>query len=167
MSRLPLIVAIFVLGTIALCVLKYSTRFEYASDGSFIAINLTELDTSEQIQAAFQHIVNQRVQTDGFRKFQATNGSADFFFIQCYNCPRGVPMFSMFCYQRIESGHWLLRGYVPVNDYDYTDAPGKDFSSQALKIFNEGGYTQVTFRNATIFSISTNWFKPTFKGVNP
>ena len=154
-----LITSLFITGVIFYCMILGSARFKYTSDGSFITIRLTELDSSEQIQESFQRIVNQRAENDGFRTFQTTNGISVFLFVQCYNCPRGIAMFSIYCYQRVEVGHWLLRGYVPINDYDYTSTPGKDFTAQTLNIFNEGEYTKVAYRNANVFSISTNWIK--------
>jgi hypothetical protein len=139
------------------CFLCLSTsKYKYVSDGSFIDIRLSFFDSDEKLRSAFKDVMGQRNDDDRFRMLKTTNGLTRFSFIQCNNCPRGMPMFSLFCYQQIPNGAWLLRGYVPINDYHFTQNPGSNFWEQTLTASNDAEYTKVFFRNSIVFTITTN-----------
>lgn len=144
------------------CSNKDSQPVPRFDDGSCIAWNLCSFKSLDELNRAFVDIHAKRIETDGFKVYQITNGNSSYTFVQSFNGPRGVPTFNVFCYQHLESGI-ILRCYVPVSEFWYRDILGADLSlmkpaqPESLKIFNEGGSTKVGYRNKIIFEVSTNW----------
>ena len=136
-----------------------------SDDGSCIAWNLCNFKSLDELNRAFVDIHAKRIETDGFKVYQITNGSSFYTFVQSFNGPRGVPTFNVFCYQRFESGI-ILRSYVPVSEFWYRDILGEHLSRkqsalpESLSIFNEDRHTKVGYRNKIIFEVSTNWIIP-------
>jgi len=56
-------------------------------------------------------------------------------------------MFNLYCYEQEKPGNWLLRAYVPVNAYYYTN--GLD---RGLTFKLNGDYVEAVFRGAIVFT---------------
>lgn len=56
-------------------------------------------------------------------------------------------MFNLLCYEQERAGDWLLRAYVPINEYYYTNG---DDRLVAFKIDDDN--IKVVFRGAVIFT---------------
>lgn len=126
-----------------------------ASDGFRLRVRLTEAASPQEIEdMARSSLVGQYPGediADACRIYQVTNGPSRLVFAQVGNAPRGLNMFNLYCYEQERAGLWLLRAYVPVNAYYYTNSPDRTLNFQSYD-----GYVNVVFRGSVIFSITTN-----------
>ena len=133
--------------------------------GSYIRADMCQFDSAQQLEERFQNITHDdeeflnktfdHVEAAGYKLFQMTNGNSRFTFVQAYNGPHGSTFFNVYCYQQAGDGLYL-RGYVPVNGhwYKWKDAYRHE---QDIRIFNDGEYVKVAYRDMIILTISTNW----------
>lgn len=127
-------------------------------DGSHIDAKLYSFASIEECKNSFNNLLNDRIKHDCFKLYQITNEDTRYIFVQAYNYPREMPMFSIFAYQYAAPDYWVLRGYVPINDYFYSSTPGYKFAVQPLHFTNNAEFTYVEYRESTVFTISTNWY---------
>jgi hypothetical protein len=140
--------ALILLGTLAVgCRHK-----PVVSDGFRLRMSLTEAASPRQIEDMARRSLVQQYQdediADAYRIYQITNGPSRLVFAQVGNGPRGLNMFNLYCYEQEREGLWLLRGYVPVNAYYYTNGTDRTLNFQPYH-----GYVNVVFRGSVIFSI--------------
>jgi len=83
--------------------------------------------------------------------YQITNGLARWVLVKANNAPRSLDMFNLYCYEWEKADTWLLRAYVPVNAYYYTNSLDRELN---IQIDNE--YVKVTFRGVFILTITSN-----------
>jgi len=123
-------------------------------DGSAIDVRFTGADSiaqiSEQFSAVIAHTHRYDKPSDGFTIYQATNGPAEFAFVQVGNWPRGFGAFNLYCYERVASSNWVLRGLVPVNDYYHTND-----TSEVVSFVNEGEYVKAFHRGDVVFTVTS------------
>jgi hypothetical protein len=86
---------------------------------------------------------------ESYKMYYVTNVPAPLVFAQVGNGPRGLYMFSLYCYEQERPDTWLLRGYVPVNAYYYTNSLDRNLSIQM-----DSEYVKVAFRGEIIFTIA-------------
>jgi hypothetical protein len=122
-------------------------------DDSRLDIRLTGADSPEDIESKIRASLVRKYSTadvaDSYRTYQITNGPTRLVFVKAYNAPRGLNMFNLYCYEQERPDNWLLRAYVPVNAYYYTNSLDHELSFQ---VDNE--YVKVFFRGLVVFTIN-------------
>jgi hypothetical protein len=122
-------------------------------DGSAIDVRFTGADSiaeiREQFSAVIAHTHRYDKPSDGFCIYQVTNGPAEFAFIQVGNWPRGFGAFNLYCYERVASSNWVLRGLAPVNDYYHTND-----TSMTVNFASEGEYVKAIHRGDVVFTVT-------------
>lgn len=122
-----------------------------SADGSRLDVRLTGADSPEEIEnmirASLKEMYSPANIAGSYTMHRVTNGPAHWVFVQVGNAPRGLNMFNLYCYEQEKPGNWLLRAYVPVNAYYYTNGIDRGLS---FKI--DGDYVKVGFRGATVFT---------------
>ncbi len=151
-----IVLSIVIMVLIFIGLKKLHVKPQYELGSSFIDLELMEFYSHEEFRAAFKKVMKQVDDVDRFQLTEVTNGLVRFRFVQCNNGPRSVAMFSLFCYQQIANSSWLLRGYIPINDYFFTKNPGSNFWNQKITTHTDGEYTKAYFRDILVFTISTN-----------
>lgn len=125
--------------------------YRLSVDGSRLDVRLTGARSPEEIEATVLRSVAEKYgredMTDSYRMYHVTNGPARWLFVRAYNAPRGLDMFNLYCYEREGPDLWLLRAYVPVNAYYYTNS-----LERKLDIQTDDEYVKVVFRGVTIFT---------------
>jgi hypothetical protein len=125
------------------------------ADCARLDIALTEAESPQRAQdmimASMSSAFSPAELPRSYSVYYATNGPSRWFFIRAANAPRGLDMFNLYCYEQQGPGPWLLRGFIPVNAYYYTNSSDRD-----LTINLEGGYVNVVFRGAVIFTGAAN-----------
>ena len=116
--------------------------------------NEIELRIRQKLEAKFRHPGYGTV--DGaYTLYHVTNGPSRFLFAAVGNAPRGLDAFNLYCYEQESQSNWLLRAYVPVNAYYYTDSTGSPYNADyQLHFLVESDYVKVIFRGVVIFSIA-------------
>jgi hypothetical protein len=144
-----------VLGAIGLLiaafVLSGCKRHDYLSDGSFIDLRLTVASSPDEIERRFRDVVAGRYEnpTNGLSIYQVSSSSSHFVFLQAYNYPRGLPIFSLYCYEQTAPDKWRLRSFVPVNEDYFTN----DYT-RALRFDVEGENVNAVYRGLTVFTVT-------------
>jgi hypothetical protein len=154
-TELTIATALIVLG-----VLVASCRHEPVPRDSFrLRLRYTEAQSPQEIEAVVRNSLMEKYPAgdiaSGYTMHHVTNGPSAFLFIQAWNAPRGLSIFNLYCYERARANLWLLRGYVPVNEYYYTNSPDR-----ALDFRINGGYVNAVFRGHVIFSILADHESP-------
>lgn len=152
MRTRPAKIAITLAVVVVVGVLAGSCRHpRQSADGSRLDARLTEADSVEDIEnmtrASLAEIFSPANIAGSYTMHQVTNGSARWVFVQVGNAPRGLNMFNLYCYEQEKLGNWLLRAYVPVNAYYYTNGLDR---SLTFKI--SGDYVEAIFRGAVVFT---------------
>lgn len=141
-------VALVVMVAIISGCCRYSRR---AIDGSRLDVRLTAVDSPGEIERIIRTSLSEKYSAtnmaDGYTMFPVTNGPTHWLFVQVANAPRGLAMFKLLCYEQERAGEWLLRAYVPINEYYYTNG---DDRLVAFKIDDDN--IKVVFRGAVIFT---------------
>ena len=124
-------------------------------DGARLRMRLTEAMSPKEIEDMVRASLAEKYASTniakGYTMYQLTNGPARWVFAKAYNAPRGLAMFNLYCYEWEKPDVWLLRGYVPVNEYYYTNGYDPE-----LKIQIDNEYVKVVFRGVVIFTITSN-----------
>ena len=139
-------------------------KHEYTIN-STISWQLCSFQNVEELQDEFTKMIKSLKTSDLFldrmcNTYRITNGAASFVFVQIPNGLRGMPIFSLYCYQKTDS-RFVLRSYIPVCEFWYRDILGHDLQLMTptnLAVFNDKEYTKVVYRNRLIFAVSTNWY---------
>jgi hypothetical protein len=120
-------------------------------DSSRLDIRMTGADSPEDIENRVKASLAEKYahedMTDSYTMHHVTNGPARWVFVKAYNAPRGLNMFNLYCYEQEKPGNWLLRAYVPVNAYYYTNGLDRDVT---FKIDDD--YIKVVFRGEVVFT---------------
>ena len=87
--------------------------------------------------------------TSGLSLYQVSSSNSHFVFVQAYNYPRGLPIFSLYCYEQTAAHEWRLRSFVPVNEYYFTNS-----YTRMLRFDVEGENVRVLYRGLPVFSVS-------------
>lgn len=131
---------------------------------SRISWHLCNFYSAEELRDSFikmfhsQNSDNEPITSRYCNIYDVTNGAARFVFVQVPNGPQNVPMFSLFCYQRIDSS-FVLKNYIPVSEFWYRDVLGSNLellTPTNLVVFTEGEYVKVSYRSRTLVVMSTN-----------
>jgi hypothetical protein len=88
---------------------------------------------------------------EGYSIFHVTNRTVRWVFVQAANAPRGLSMFTLYCYEWNQPDLLLLRGYVPVFVSEFTN--GQDWS---LRFEADKNYVNTIFRGEIIFTIASD-----------
>ena len=125
------------------------------ADSARLDIRMTGADSPEDIENKIKASLAKKYvhedMTDSYTMHHVTNGPARWVFVKAYNAPRSLNMFNLYCYEQEKPGNWLLRAYVPVYEYYYTNGLDYDVT---FKI--DGDYVKVVFREMVIFTITSN-----------
>jgi hypothetical protein len=123
-------------------------------DGSRLDIRLTEAKSPEEIENIIKVSLAEKYlqedMTDSYTMYHVSNGPTRWVFVKAYNAPRGLNMFNLYCYELERPDTWLLRGYIPVNAYYYTNSLDRE-----LKIQTNNDYIEVVFRGRVVFTIAS------------
>jgi hypothetical protein len=123
--------------------------------GSRLDMKLTGADSpagiENMVRASLAEMYPGEDIAESYKMYYVTNGPARLVFAQVGNGPRGLYMFSLYCYEQERPDTWLLRAYVPVNAYYYTNSLDRNLS---IRMDNE--YVRVVFRGVVIFTIAAN-----------
>ena len=127
-------------------------RHDYRSDGSFIDIRLTVANSPGEIEGMFREVLAGRYEdpTKGLTLYRVSNSNSHFVFLQTFNYPRGLAVFSLYCYEQTEPSQWRLRAFVPVNDYYFTNDDTK-----TLRFDVEGQNVNTIYRGSTILTVAS------------
>ena len=123
-------------------------------DGSRLDIKLTAADSSDEIERRIRASLAEKYSvtniTAGYTMYHLTNGPVRWIFVKAYNAPRGLAIFNLYCYEQQNPDTWLLRAYVPVNVYYYTNNlnSGLHFQLNDDRI-------NVEFRNVTVYTTAS------------
>lgn len=126
----------------------------HSVDGSRLDLRLTGADSPEDIERKIRAILAEKYSPEdvagSYTMYHVTNGLARWVFVKTYNAPRGLNAFNLYCYEWESSDIWLLRGYVPINAYFYTNSLGRELSIQI-----DNDYVNVVFRGSVVFTIKS------------
>lgn len=150
--RSQLIPAIGAIGLLtAALVLSGCKRHDYRSDGSFIDLRLTVANSPGEIERMFREVLAGRYEnpTNGLSIYQVSNSNSHFVFLQAFNYPRGLAVFSLYCYEQTAPDSWRLRSFVPVNEYYFTND-----STRTLRFDVEGENVSAIYRGLTVFTVA-------------
>jgi hypothetical protein len=136
---------------IAASVLSGCKEHEYRSDGSFIDLRLTMASSLGEIERMFREVLAGRYEnpTNGLSIYHVTNGYCQFMFVQAFNYPRGLAVFSLYCYQETKPGEWRLRAFVPVNEYYFTND-----DTRSLRFDVEANNVNAIYRGSTVYTVA-------------
>lgn len=149
--RSKLISKLDVIGfVIATLVVSGCKQHEYNSDGSFIDLRLIGANSSDEIESKFRKVMADRYEdpTNGFSIYPISNRNSHFLFLQVYNYPRGLAVFSLYCYEQTKPAEWRLRVFVPVNECYFTNG-----SSKVLRFNVIDREVDVIYRGQTILTV--------------
>ena len=123
----------------------------YCSDGSFIDLRLTSGKSPGQIEGMFRDLLAGRYEspTNGLSTYQVSNGNSRFLFLQAYNYPREIPVFSLYCYQQTRPDEWRLRGFAPVSEYYFSNGYTK-----TLRFEVENENVIAIYRGSSVFTVT-------------
>jgi hypothetical protein len=132
-------------------VLSGCKRHDYLSDGSFIDLRLTVANSPGEIEGRFREVVAGRYENpaNGLSIYQVSNSSSHFVFLQAYNYPRGLPIFSLYCYEQTAPDKWRLRSFVPVNEDYFTNN-----DTRTLRFDVEGQNVNAIYRGSTVLTVT-------------
>jgi hypothetical protein len=123
-------------------------------DGSRLDINLTAADSSDEIEQRIRASLAEKYSATnigaGYTMYHVTNGPMRWVFVKAYNAPRGLAIFNLYCYEQQSPDTWLLRAYVPVNVYYYTNSLDHGLHFQ----INDDDIN-VEFRDVTVFTTAS------------
>ena len=109
--------------------------------GSYLDPRFGGFDSIEELRDYFNKTLSQKREHDGYTLYHITDEPFKYLFVKIGNCPRGLAMFSLYCYQQADNNHWQLKGYMPVN---YGSLIGQQSTTNLpvdrLKFAAEGGY---------------------------
>ena len=150
--RSKLIPALGAIGLLtAALALAGCKRHGYSSDGSFIDLRLTVANSQSEIERMFREVLAGRYEnpTNGLSIYQVSNGNSRYVFLQAFNYPRGLAVFSLYCYEQTAPDKWRLRSVVPVNEYYFTND-----STTTLRFDVEGENVNAIYRGLTVFTVT-------------
>lgn len=137
-------------------------------------IKYTGADSPNEIELRIRQDLSEKFKYPGYGTvdgaytlYHVTNGPSRFLFAAVGNAPRGVDMFNLYCYEQESQSNWLLRAYVPVNAYYYTNTIGSPYDADyQLRFLVESEYVKVVFRGKAVFTITTNQLMNSYAPTN-
>ena len=135
-------------------------RHDYRSDGSFLDLRLTVASSPREIEVVFRDLLAARYENpaDGFSIYSVSNANTHFMFVRAFNYPRGLAVFSLYCYEKTSPSEWRLRAFVPVNEYYYTND-----NTRTLRFDAQGEHVNAKFRGVTVLTVASIHGKLTAK----